>query len=47
LLRPVPEGDELDAEESDVLDDEGVNDGPADDEAEEVENLFSSLAVKL
>jgi hypothetical protein len=47
LLRPVPEGDELDADESDVLDDEGVKDGPADDEAEEVENLFSSLSVKL
>jgi hypothetical protein len=46
LLRPVPEGDELDADERDVLDDEGVKDGPVD-EADEVENLFSSLSTKL
>jgi hypothetical protein len=47
LLSPVPEGDELEADESDVRDDEGLSDGPADEEAEEVENLFSSLSVKL
>ena len=41
MLRPVPEGDELEAEESDVRDDEGVNDGPDDDEADEVDSLFS------
>jgi hypothetical protein len=47
LLRPVPEGDELEADESDVLDDEGDNEGWLDDEAEEVESLLSSLSVKL
>ena len=47
MLRPVPEGTELEAEESDVRDDEGVNDRAADDEADEVESLFSSLSVKL
>jgi hypothetical protein len=47
LLRPVPEGDELEADESDVLDDEGVNEGWPVDEVEEVESLFSSLSVKL
>jgi len=47
LLRPVPEGDELEADESDVLDDEGVNEWTPDDEVEEVESLFSSLSVKL
>lgn len=46
MLRPVPEGDELEADESDVLDDEGVNEGP-DDEDEDVESLLSSLSVKL
>jgi hypothetical protein len=47
LLRPVPEGDELEADESDVLEDEGVNEGWPDDEVEKVESLFSSLSVKL
>jgi hypothetical protein len=40
LLSPVPEGDELEADESDVRDDEGLS-----DEADEVESLFSSLSV--
>jgi hypothetical protein len=43
----VPEGDELVADESDVRDDEVVSDGPADDEAEELDSLFSSLSMKL
>lgn len=47
MLRPVPEGDELEADESDVLDDEGLNVGPFVDEAEEVESLLSTLSVKL
>ena len=47
MLMPVPEGEELDVDDKDVRDDEGVNWWLADDEADEVESLFSSLSVKL
>lgn len=45
------DGDELDADDSDVRDDEGVRqravDDDDDEEADEVESLFSSRSVKL
>jgi hypothetical protein len=49
LLRPVLDGDELDADDSDVRDEEGVRQRAVDedDEADEVESLFSSRSVKL
>jgi hypothetical protein len=49
LLRPVLDGDEPDADDSDVRDDEGVRPRAVDDvdEADEVESLFSSRSVKL
>jgi hypothetical protein len=49
LLRPVLDGDEPDADESDVRDDEGVRPRAVeeDDEDDEVESLFSSRSVKL
>lgn len=48
MLRPVSGKDELVVEESEVREDEGVNDrvAVAEDE-EEVESLFASLSVKL
>lgn len=48
MLRPVSGTDELVVEESEVREDEGVNDrvAVAEDE-EEVESLFVSLSVKL
>jgi hypothetical protein len=49
LLRPVLDDDEPDADDSDVRDDEGVRPRAVDedDEADEVESLFSSRSVKL
>jgi len=49
LLRPVLDGDGLDADDSDVRDEEGVKQRAVDedDEADEVESLFSSRSAKL
>lgn len=49
MLRPEPDGDELEADDSDVRDEEGVKQRAVDedDEADEVESLFSSRSVKL
>lgn len=45
----MPDGDELDADESDVRDEEGVKQRAVDedDEADEVDSLLSSRSVKL
>jgi hypothetical protein len=49
LLRPVLDGDEPDAYDNDVRDDEGGRPRSVDDvdEADDVESLFSSRSVKL
>lgn len=48
MLKPVSGTDELVVEESEVREEEGVNDRVAvADDVEEVESLFASLSVKL
>lgn len=49
MLRPVLDGDEPDADDSDVLDEEGVKPRAVDedDEDDDVDSLFSSRSVKL
>jgi len=47
LLRPALGTDELEVDDSEVRDDEGVSARAAEDDDDDVESLLSSLSVKL